>query len=173
MKLGQQVVWGKGNGTYPQNFYESSIRIPFILFDPRNNKSKINNETYGQYDTFPTILDLCSIKFKYDASFPGNSIYSKSDILLVDEKNIFYEYGPNRMIRTEKYKLISRYKENESELYNLESDTLESKKLIELEEVGEIQNRLNNKLNGWFNHYAIQELDGIYSDCDGVGWIVK
>ncbi len=37
MNLGQHGVWGKGNGTYPLNFYEESIKVPFVLYDPRQN----------------------------------------------------------------------------------------------------------------------------------------
>lgn len=31
MNMGHHGIWGKGNGTYPPNMYESSIRVPFII----------------------------------------------------------------------------------------------------------------------------------------------
>lgn len=31
MNVDQHGIWGKGNGTYPQNFYEESIRVPLIV----------------------------------------------------------------------------------------------------------------------------------------------
>ena len=34
MNLGQHGIWGKGNGTFPQNMYDSSVKVPFIASWP-------------------------------------------------------------------------------------------------------------------------------------------
>ena len=34
MNLGQHGIWGKGNGTYPPNMYDSSVKVPFIIKVP-------------------------------------------------------------------------------------------------------------------------------------------
>ena len=34
MNMGHHGVWGKGNGTYPANLYEESVKVPFILSQP-------------------------------------------------------------------------------------------------------------------------------------------
>lgn len=34
MNVDQHGIWNKGNGTYPQNFYEESIRVPLIVRAP-------------------------------------------------------------------------------------------------------------------------------------------
>lgn len=30
MNLGQHGIWGKGSRTYPQNMYDSSVKVPFL-----------------------------------------------------------------------------------------------------------------------------------------------
>ena len=31
MNMGHHGIWGKGNGTFPQNMYDTSVKVPFIL----------------------------------------------------------------------------------------------------------------------------------------------
>ena len=34
MNMGHHGIWGKGNGTYPPNMYDSSIKVPFLIRAP-------------------------------------------------------------------------------------------------------------------------------------------
>ena len=34
MSMGHHGVWGKGNGTYPMNMYDQSVKVPFLLRFP-------------------------------------------------------------------------------------------------------------------------------------------
>lgn len=31
INFGHHGIWGKGNGTYPQKLYETSVHIPFLM----------------------------------------------------------------------------------------------------------------------------------------------
>lgn len=65
MNMGHHGVWGKGNGTYPPNMYDSSIKVPFIIYVPDNVQAgKVCHNRASQYDIFPTILELAGCKFE-------------------------------------------------------------------------------------------------------------
>ena len=34
MNMGHHGIWGKGNGTFPQNMYDESVKVPFIVSCP-------------------------------------------------------------------------------------------------------------------------------------------
>ena len=56
MNLGQHGIWGKGNGTYPPNMYDSSVKVPFIIKVPGcEAPGSTCSAMAGQYDIFPTI----------------------------------------------------------------------------------------------------------------------
>ncbi len=170
MNLGQHGVWGKGNGTYPLNFYEESIKIPFIL-KMANNKSKIDKTLLSQYDIYPTILELCNLSVELDDTYPGRSFKPllNNECLENEPLVIFDEYGPNRMIRTNEFKLILRYKEGEDELYNLIDDPFERTNLLNNDMSDDIYKMLTNKLELWFKQYTTQKFDGRTTNVTGFG----
>ena len=42
MNLGQHGIWGNGNGTYPQNMYDTSVKVPFIVSWKNHVKENTN-----------------------------------------------------------------------------------------------------------------------------------
>ncbi len=174
MNLGQHGVWGKGNGTFPMNFYDSSIKVPTII-SQRNNpaiQNGVNQDMLSHYDFFPTILDLCGIDYPLDASYPGKSFVPLMQQGNLGERKtlvVFDEYGPNRMIRNERFKLIHRYPYGESELYDLEKDSKESTNLIHDENYKDVVVDLEETLATWFFTYVNPEVDGISLGVNGNG----
>lgn len=69
---------------------------------------------------------------------------------------VFDEYGPNRMIRGERYKLIKRYPYGPNELYDLKEDPSERNNLLLVAENGaeEIRQKLDYELESWFLQYV-------------------
>lgn len=171
MNLGQHGVWGKGNGTFPFNFYEESIKVPFIYYDPRSNISKEENKMVSHYDIFPTIIDMCGINYCLDDSFPGNSF---KDIISGDNSAeeaivVLDEYGPNRMIRTATRKYVHRYPYGPNQYFDLENDPNETTNLIDVMEYQCEIDELKFRLEKWFLNYVDSNLDGVYSNCNGLG----
>lgn len=171
MNLGQHGIWGKGNGTFPLNFYEESVKVPFIYYNPRNSLKKEEDSMVSHYDLFPTILDICSINYELDKSFPGKSFKS---IIETNETNdepvvILDEYGPNRMIRTKDFKYIHRYPYGPNEFYDLKNDPKEIKNVAHNIKYQQEIKKLKVELEKWFMAYVDQNLDGISSECYGLG----
>lgn len=165
MNLGQHGVWGKGNGTYPLNFYEQSIKIPLIISNPLTKEVGVNNSLVSQCDIFKTILSMCNINNEYDSSYPGIDFKSESSIVIHDE------YGPNRMIRNGRYKYIHRYPHGPNELYDLEIDPDEQTNLINDDNYMDIILSLKNEMELWFEKYSDPLYDGLRCDCIGLGQI--
>ena len=34
MSMGQHGIWGKGNGTFPMNMYDTAVKVPFLVTWP-------------------------------------------------------------------------------------------------------------------------------------------
>jgi choline-sulfatase len=130
---GHHGVWGKGNGTWPFNMYEESIRVPMLWRHPgRIPAGQKRAEMISSYDLFPTILEWAGISAPPDRARPGRS-YAP---LLRGEKprwdnRLFFEYSMVRAIRTGGAKLVVRTPGWPSEFYDLEADPGERRNLID------------------------------------------
>ena len=129
---GHHGVWGKGNGTWPFNMYEESIRVPMIWNHPARIKpGQTLTPMVSSYDYFPTILDYLGVQAPADRKRIGRSYAG-----FLTGRNprwnnrLYFEYSMVRAVRTETMKYIERTKEWESELYDLEHDPGETKNLI-------------------------------------------
>jgi arylsulfatase A-like enzyme len=59
---GQHGFWGKGNGTFPQNMYDSSVKVPAIFSHPgRIPEGVVSDALLSAYDFMPTILEYAGI----------------------------------------------------------------------------------------------------------------
>lgn len=133
MNMGHHGVWGKGNGTYPPNMYDSSIKVPLFVYDPRTEKeSNICHSMVSQYDIFPTILDFAECPYKLEHLQPGKSLVPLLDSDTEDNEDrvvIYDEDSKTRMIKRNHYKYIHRYDYGPCEFYNLNKDPNENKNL--------------------------------------------
>ena len=74
MNLGQHGIWGKGNGTFPQNMYDSSVKVPFIASWPGHfAQGAVCSELFSHYDILPTLCDLCGLPVHTRQALPGRS----------------------------------------------------------------------------------------------------
>ncbi len=161
---GHHGFWGKGNGTYPLNMYENSVRIPFIASHPGCiPEGSVEHAMCSAYDFMPTLLDYLNLDLPENPVRPGHSfiklLLGQSDVGR-DSVVIYDEYGPTRMVRTNDWKYIHRYPNGPNELYDLQKDPDE--RINRIDDAAQ-KNRIahmQNTLEDWFAHYIRQEKDG-------------
>jgi len=170
---GHHGFWGKGNGTFPLNMYDNSVRIPAIMSHRgRIPQGVLCDELISGYDFMPTLLDYLGLENPEADKLPGRSFLS---ILLAEKKDVrehivvYDEYGPVRMIRTKEFKYVHRYPYGPHELYDLVNDPDERVNLVDDNGKREIVSSLRAMLEEWFIQYTDPEFDGRYEPVSGKG----
>ncbi|MDO5722549.1 MAG: sulfatase-like hydrolase/transferase [Actinomycetaceae bacterium] len=160
---GHHGVWGKGNGTYPLNFWENSVRVPFVMYIPPQLRDGVQVSTVNDHlsavSLFPTVCELAGVNPPEDPLRAGESFTAQ----MYDQDSssqpvvIFDEYGGGRMIRLEDWKYIERF-DGPAELYNLAQDPEEKENLCDQYQT--VREELSARLRQWFSlhqtplHYA-------------------
>lgn len=176
MSMGHHGIWGKGNGTYPMNMYDSAVKVPFIISYPMQLPSgRLEHQLLSAYDLFPTILELAGIVEEEGPEKkwrPGRSFWqtlqkteTESERMVV----VYDEYGPVRMIRNREWKYIHRYPYGKHELYDLVNDPDENINLIEVEDYKTKVVELRCQMESWFEQYRRAGVDGLYQAVKGGG----
>lgn len=169
MNVGQHGIWGKGNGTYPQNFYEESIRVPLILRMP-GKRSRTVSDMVSHVDIFPTILALCGVDTASDRPC-GSSFAGALDGEPFQREfvSVYSEYGAVRMLRDHRYKYVKNFVSGEDLFFDLETDPGEEANRIDDPAYAEIICRMDQVLAEGFHQYASSERDGQYQFPKGMG----
>jgi choline-sulfatase len=62
MNMGHHGIWGKGNGTYPPNMFEESVKVPTLMSRPGHvPQGVVNTDLLSHYDLMPTLLDYAGL----------------------------------------------------------------------------------------------------------------
>ncbi len=149
---GHHGVWGKGNGTWPFNMYDESIRVPMIWSHPgRIPESKTVDAMVSSYDFFPTMLDWAGVPAPTDAARPGRSYapFLRGVNPKWDNK-LYFEYSMVRGVRTPTAKLIERTAEWPGEFYDLARDPGEKQNLMDQPASQATIEPLRADLRRWF-----------------------
>lgn len=172
---GHHGFWGKGNGTFPINMYEESIKVPFIISHIGSVlQNTVCEELISAYDFMPTILEYTGTNAASDIKRPGKSfanLLSGKAEKCREDIVVFDEYGPNRMIRTRDTKLVCRYPYGPNELYDLTADKHEEHNLLIDGENNALAVALKMRLDTWFLKYVNTEIDGTKEAVFGCGQI--
>ncbi|MBP2411912.1 arylsulfatase A-like enzyme [Arthrobacter stackebrandtii] len=176
---GHHGVWGKGNGTFPQNMYDSSVKVPAIFHWPgRIAADQVRHELLSAYDVAATILDLAGLDPAPFETGPGASFApllrhadggpaatERADGAVV----VYDEYGPVRMIRTHEHKYVHRHPHGPHELYDLVADPGERVNLMHDAVPHPALPGLRVQLAGWFARHGVPEFDGAALPVAGAG----
>jgi choline-sulfatase len=173
--LGHHGICGKGNGTFPLNMYDTSVKVPFIVSCPGRVPTGVTNDgLYSHYDFRPTILDYFGMEDPDQELLPGRSFTSvltgAADVG-DDHVVIADEYGPVRMIREQEWKYVHRYPYGPHELYHLTTDPDERRNLVDDPAYTETVVRLRGKLDSWFTRLVDPQRDGVKEAVRGKGQI--
>ena len=175
MNMGHHGIWGKGNGTYPPNMYDTAVKIPTLVSRLGHVPQNVAcTELLSQYDFSPTLLDYVGLEQKNTQNLPGRSfvnLLEGRDFGSDKPVYVLDEYGPTRMIRTHKWKYVHRYQFGDNELYDLENDPDEEINLFGSDAHQEIGGKLLEQLESWYDKYTDPSVDGRKNSVMGRGQI--
>lgn len=173
MNMGHHGIYGKGNGTFPQNMFDTSVKVPMLISRPEHiPEGEVCEALLSHYDLMPTLLDYVGLEMPETESLPGHSFASYlkgSELAEVGHVVVFDEYGPVRMIRNQAWKYVHRYPYGPHELYNLEDDPDELSNLIDSSACQDIVEQMKAELDAWFVRYANPTRDGRHEPVTGRG----
>ena len=177
MNMFHHGIVGKGNGTFPMNLYDTSVKIPAIASQPGTiPQGKVCHSLLSQYDFMPTLLDWANIQNPSENNLPGTSF---AGILKGKEEHkhshivVYDEYGPVRMIRNTEWKYIHRYPYGPHELYHLKTDPGETANLIDDPTKQEIVSQMKSQLENWFHQYVDPAIDATREPVTGWGQVTR
>ena len=138
--------------------YEGGIREPFLISWPGVIKPNALSDTpVISTDFYPTLLDLAELPTKPKQHLDGLSL---APILkntgTVKRKNLFWHYPhysnqggfPGGVIRSGKWKLIERFEDGRTHLFNLETDIGELSDLVQ--KYPKIVKQMKLDLHEWY-----------------------
>ncbi|MCY3020470.1 MAG: sulfatase-like hydrolase/transferase [Planctomycetota bacterium] len=173
MNMGHHGIWGKGNGTFPLNMYDTSVKVPALVSRPGHvPEGRACTALLSHYDVRPTFLDYVGLGDPEAGKLPGRSFAAllRGEPLGGDEQVIVYdEYGPVRMIRTREWKYVHRYPYGPHELYGLASDPDERKNLVDDAACAGRLAELRARLETWFSRFVDPAIDGAREPVTGKG----
>jgi arylsulfatase A-like enzyme len=177
MNMGHHGIWGKGNGTFPQNMFDTSVKVPFIVSWPCHiPQNRECDELLSQYDIMPTLLDILGLENPDARDCPGRSfapILRGEDYHAGGNVVVYDEYGPVRMIRSREWKYVHRYPYGPNELYGLQNDPDENDNLIGRHDLQPVIEEMRAQLQDWFLRYANPEIDGSREGVTGAGQLCQ
>lgn len=175
MNMGHHGIWGKGNGTMPQNMYDTSVKVPCIVAQPgRIPAGRVDRTLLSGYDWFPTLLDWAGVARPDARERPGRSFRAILEGGAPEDDRpvvVFDEYGPVRMIRAREWKYVHRHPDGPHELYDLIADPGERSNLVAdpLHVARAVSMR--TALATWFDRYVDPSRDGSAKGVTGCGQI--
>lgn len=117
--------------------FQSLIRVPMIISDPREHQVERVSQLASTIDFAPTILSMAGVQPYGDIqgldlsgcltgdSLPRDSLLIEEDSYLVDKLGFSGQYRA-RTLQTDRYRLTTYLGQNWGELYDLNSDPLET-----------------------------------------------
>lgn len=173
MNMGHHGIWGKGNGTYPPNMYEESVKVPFLMKASFMKSTNVENKScHSHCDLFPTILEMAGIEHEVTKYQCGKSFYSEIlDEKLSDDGDVVIcdEYGIVHMLRTLDYKFIKNYESGEEIFYDLKNDPKENSNEIQNPTYQSRIAQMRTTIEEWFERYTREGYTGKYAkmNCRG------
>lgn len=170
---GQHGLWGKGNGTYPLNFWENSVRVPAWFALPGQSQGRTVARPVSACSFYETVCELAGVEVGSDPLRAAGSVAGLLRGQGQDQDEhvvVFDEYGGGRMIRSGRYKLIDRH-EGPSELYDLDADPQEEENLVGVPSRAGLVASLRGELEEFFAAHSTPTEDAWGRDIRGRGQI--
>jgi arylsulfatase A-like enzyme len=175
MNMGHHGIYGKGNGTFPMNLFDTSVKVPVLISHPgRVPQGVVCSDLLSHYDLLPTLLEVAGLPERQAGALPGMSfapLLRGEGLAGREHVVVFDEYGPARMIRSREWKYIHRYPYGPHELYDLVNDPDETHNLVESPGHGALLKEMRGELTAWFVRHVDAAVDGAREPVTGKGQI--
>jgi arylsulfatase A-like enzyme len=187
LATGHNGLWAMGDHTRPLTAYDPMTHVPLIYRHPgKVGPGARANILVSNYDFLPTILGYLNFKAPHENPLPPGegrvrvpssptpsstlpapcSLPGRSHINTLRnhpepkwDNTIFFEYETTRSIRTDDWKLITRFPNGPNELYNLKTDPNERHNLIDQLQHSAPKKDLQARLDKFFTTYADPKFD--------------
>jgi len=175
MNMGHHGIYGKGNGTFPLNMYDTSVKVPMLVSRPGHIAAgRVSSALLSHYDFRPTLLEYVGLDDTEAGGLPGRSFAGLLNGKATpgdEEVIVFDEYGPVRMIRTREWKYVHRYPYGPHELYDVARDPDERQNLLGDPAQRDRLVELRGRLERWFSRFVDPAVDGAREAVTGKGQI--
>lgn len=132
-----------------QNMYEHTIGVPLIFSGPSIPSGQKSVAQCYLRDIFPTVCDLTNIPIPKAVTAKSLQPVLAGKVNQVRTEVFGYFRNYQRMIRTERWKLIEYPQVKRTQLFDLENDPLELKDLSESPARTEIRKQMLGRLRKW------------------------
>lgn len=140
LAVGQHGLIGK------QNQYDHSVRMPLVIAGPGLKGGQIIDDLVYLPCIYPTTCELAGLDVPETVDFKSlNGLISGKESNIYDAVFGAYRHF-QRMVRTEKYKLIVYPHIDKQQLFDIENDPYEVVDLIEDEKLANVKKELQQKL---------------------------
>lgn len=156
--------------------HDNSLRVPLIIYDPREKKHNDVDDMVLNIDVSKTILDLAGVKPPNE--YQGISLlpYVKNEKPEKVREAILFEHlwklpqiPSSEGIRTNKWKYFRyRFIQTPEELYDLENDPLETKNLAQDPAYLKVVNELRRKCDAQIKKYTKAKLVSDYTPAEEI-----
>ena len=174
MSMGHHGIWGKGNGTFPCNMYDTAVKVPFLLRYPAlvAKPGTVIDAMISACDLYPTLAELvggecprglCGMSFL--PVLRGEK--GREHIIIVDE------YGPVRMLRTREWKYVHRYPFGPHCLFDLVNDPGENHNVVDDPANAQRVADMRRRLERFFLTYGDPAMDGSREGVTGSGQLCR
>jgi arylsulfatase A-like enzyme len=175
MNMGHHGIYGKGNGTFPLNMFDTAVKVPTLISLPGCvPENQVCEDLLSHYDLMPTLLEYLGLENPESDTLPGRSF---APLLLgesLEDRGCIFvcdEYGPTRMIRNREWKYIHRYPYGPHELYDLVADPTEENNLVDSAEHRSCKEAMQANLDAWFVRYVDPARDVAHEAVYGRGQV--
>ncbi|MGF2949599.1 sulfatase-like hydrolase/transferase [Microbacterium alcoholitolerans] len=169
---GHHGLWGKGNGTWPLNFWDSSVRVPMVASVPGGARGT-SDALVSATALHSTVCELAGVEIPADQWRASESIaplLRGESTQGADVVVIAAEYGMGRMITDGRWVYVHR-RQGPDELYDRESDPGEQHNLIDDPSRAGLRDELHQHLTDWYGVRAREGMEGWNHDVRGFGQV--
>lgn len=132
-----------------QNMYEHTIGVPLILRGPGIPRGETRTTDCYLRDLYPTVCELTGVPCPATVTAKSLAPTFKDPAAQPHDALFAHFQDSQRMIRTERWKLIQYPRANQEQLFDLKTDPLEQHNLINTPEHAEIRATLTTRLTTW------------------------